>query len=81
MAAGTLPKLANDKGVDEIRVGVKEFECMGASPPHDHPHVYLDMGQDTSIVCPYCSARFVHDASLKADESVPPHCLFGVTAG
>ena len=28
---------------------------MGATPPHDHPHVYLDMGHEAHIVCPYCS--------------------------
>ena len=27
-----------------IRVGVKEFMCMGASPPMDHPHIFIDMG-------------------------------------
>ncbi len=37
------PKFRNDRGVTEIRIGVKEFNCIGVSPPHDHPHVYLNM--------------------------------------
>ena len=45
---------------------------MGAARPHDHPHVYLDMGHEAQIVCPYCSTPFVHDGALKATESDPP---------
>ena len=29
----------NDLGLAEIGVGVKEFKCIGESPPHDHPHI------------------------------------------
>jgi uncharacterized Zn-finger protein len=47
MADAHVPHLANDKGVEKIYVGVKELQCMGARPPHDHPHVYLDMGADS----------------------------------
>ena len=36
------PKFTNDAGMREIRIGVREFECIGATPPYDHPHVYLD---------------------------------------
>jgi uncharacterized Zn-finger protein len=41
-----------------VFVSVKEFECIGAEPPYDHPHVYLDMGSEDEIICPYCSTRF-----------------------
>jgi len=69
MASGQpTPKFSNDAGVREIRIGAREFECMGASPPYDHPHVYLDMGAEDHIVCPYCSTLFRFDASLKHDE-------------
>ena len=36
-------------GTDDVKLaGAKEFECIGVSPPHDHPHVYIDMAnQDT----------------------------------
>lgn len=65
------PKFNNDAGVAEIRIGVKEFECMGATPPNDHPHIFLDMGRGTELICPYCSTLYKFDASLKADEAVP----------
>jgi len=42
--------------------------------------VYLDMGHDAQIVCPYCSTLFVHDAGLDATESDPPGCVYVATA-
>ncbi|MEZ5850874.1 MAG: zinc-finger domain-containing protein [Hyphomicrobiaceae bacterium] len=75
MAASTTPHFANDLGVEKISVGVKEFQCMGARPPYDHPHVYLDMGQDTQILCPYCSTLYVLDERLAEDETDPKGCL------
>ena len=65
MAASVVPHFANDLGVEKIYVGVKEFQCMGARPPFDHPHVYLDMGADAQVLCPYCSTLYVHDASAR----------------
>ena len=62
--ASLVPHFANDQGVEKIGIGVKEFQCMGARPPHDHPHVYLDMGADGQILCPYCSTLFVYTAGL-----------------
>ena len=80
MAQTLVPHLVNDKGVGRIRIGVKEFQCMGATPPFDHPHVYLDMGDEAEIVCPYCSTVFEHDHAIKANESDPPSCVFAATA-
>jgi len=60
MAAHETPKYANDQGVAAIEIPVKEFQCIGAEPPFDHPHVYLDMGDEAEIVCPYCSTLFRH---------------------
>src|ERR1700752_4574276 len=48
------PKFRNDRGVPEICIGVREFECIGVSPPQDHPHIYIDMGGADTILCPYC---------------------------
>ena len=69
------PKFNNDAGVREIRIGVREFECMGATPPNDHPHIYLDMGRATEIICPYCSTLYKFDPSLRADQSEPASAL------
>ena len=75
MAASLIPHLANDQGVEKIAVGVKEFQCMGARPPFDHPHVFLDMGQEGQVLCPYCSTLYVYDARLHADQTEPEGCL------
>ena len=44
----------NDAGVPVIEIGSQEFMCVGANPPFDHPHVFLDLGNDNEIICPYC---------------------------
>lgn len=80
MAQTLVPHFVNDIGVDRIRIGVKEFQCMGAAPPQDHPHVYLDMGDENQIVCPYCSTLYVYDSKLKASESEPEGCVHVATA-
>jgi len=48
------PKFHNEIGVPIVRVGCREFECIGAMPPQDH-HIYFNMGDASDIVCPYCS--------------------------
>ena len=74
MAQTLVPHFVNDIGVDRIKIGVKEFQCMGATPPYDHPHVYLDMGHDNDIVCPYCSTLYRHNPALAANEARPAEC-------
>ena len=81
MAKSATPHFANDLGAEKIFVGVKELQCMGARAPFDHPHVFLDMGADSQILCPYCSTLFVHDPRLTEDESDPRDCLVSVVAG
>ena len=46
------PKFRNDRGVPDIRIGVREFDCIGVSPPQDHPHIYIDMGARTRSFVP-----------------------------
>jgi uncharacterized Zn-finger protein len=76
MAGQAVPHFQNDKGVDLIEIGAKEFMCCGASAPYDHPHVFLDMGDDHEIVCPYCSTLFRCDETLQADQTRPEGCLY-----
>lgn len=75
MAAPVVPHLCNDNGVEKIYIGVKEFQCMGARAPMDHPHIFLDMGADSQVLCPYCSTLYIHDARLGPTESEPPACI------
>ena len=76
MAEHVIPHFVNDLGVEKIFIGVREFQCMGARPPFDHPHIFLDMGADTQIVCPYCSTLYVFDPKLGPEDTDPPTCLF-----
>ena len=69
-------KFQNDQGVVEIGIGVKEFKCAGVTPPQDHPHIYLSMGDDDSILCPYCATKYVYRAYLELHETDPPGNFF-----
>lgn len=80
MAVATVPHFCNDLGVEKIFIGVKEFQCMGARAPYDHPHVFLDMGSETEIICPYCSTLYVNDPALGAKDTDPPTCLVDAEA-
>lgn len=73
---GQYPKFRNDHAAPEIRIGAKEFNCIGASPPQDHPNVYLNMGSQNTILCPYCATRFLFDPWLKPSDAVPPECVY-----
>ena len=75
MAAPATPKFHNDMGVAVIEIGAKEFECIDARAPFDHPHVYLDMGDDTEMVCPYCSTLYRHDDKLQQGQARPAEAL------
>jgi uncharacterized Zn-finger protein len=74
-AAHVTPHFHNQKGLAKIKVGAKEFMCIGALPPFDHPHIFIDMGSDTQAICPYCSTLFVYEASLHG-HSDPAECEY-----
>jgi uncharacterized Zn-finger protein len=76
MADAAVPHFANDAGLDKIAVGAREFMCVGARPPFDHPHVFLDMGSDDEKLCPYCGTLYVWDSSLAATESRPANAVY-----
>jgi uncharacterized Zn-finger protein len=76
MAEVGIPHFHNDPGVSTILLGAREFMCIGAKPPFDHPHVFLDMGSEDEIVCPYCSTLYRHAAGLKYNETRPAGCLY-----
>ncbi len=71
MAGGSIPHFQNDAGHPVIEIGVKEFMCVGANPPFDHPHIFIDMGSDTEAVCPYCSTLYKFNPALRSGESIP----------
>ena len=53
------PKFHNEIGVPIVRVGCREFKCIGAKPPQDHPHIYLSMSETSEIVCRIALRYFV----------------------
>ena len=71
------PKFQNEVGALIVHIGCHEFECIGVKPPQDHPHVYLNMGDASDIVCPYCSTLFRFDPTLGAREADPAECAYG----
>ena len=75
MSDHVVPHFHNDAGVSVIEIGSQEFMCVGANPPFDHPHVFLDLGNDNEIICPYCSTLYRYAADLKPGEARPPECV------
>lgn len=75
MADHLTPHFHNQPGLAQVRIGAKKFMCVGALPPFDHPHIFIDMGDDADTICPYCSTHYVYDASLHGG-CVPPECAY-----
>jgi len=76
MADTTIPHFHNDPGVATIEVGSKEFMCIGARPPFDHPHIFIDMGEDDDAICGYCGTHFRYQPSLGSGHADPAECLW-----
>lgn len=80
MAEHVVPHFHNDLGVPVIEIGAKEFMCVGALPPHDHPHVFLDIGENNEIICPYCSTLYRFASALDPHAAIPAECALPFTA-
>lgn len=76
MASGATPHFHNDMGLPKIEIGAREFMCVGAKPPFDHPHVFLDMGEAGEIVCPYCSTLYKHNGRLAHGSANPGEAVW-----
>ncbi|MDR3475802.1 MAG: zinc-finger domain-containing protein [Devosia sp.] len=76
MAESGVPHFHNSEGLGQIEIGSKEFQCVGALPPFDHPHVFLDMGKEDDIVCPYCSTHYVFNPRLAAGAAEPSSAIY-----
>ncbi len=76
MAHGSIPHFHNSEGLGRIEIGSKEFKCVGAHPPFDHPHIYIDMGHEDDVVCPYCSTHYVFSPGLQPGTANPPSAVF-----
>lgn len=76
MAENGVPHFHNEPGVATIEVGSREFMCIGALPPFDHPHIFIDMGDEDDAVCGYCSAHFRYRPDLAPGQANPAACLW-----
>jgi uncharacterized Zn-finger protein len=80
MADQIVPHFHNDAGVPVIEIGAREFMCIGAKPPFDHPHVFLDLGGDDEVICPYCSTLYRYDSGLTGFAARPADCAMTAAA-
>jgi len=46
---------------ETIMVDNHRVACDGGGGTLGHPLVYLEMGEETDVQCPYCGRRFVRD--------------------
>lgn len=80
MAHESTPHFHNSEGLARIEVGSKEFMCVGALPPFDHPHIFIDMGKDNDAICPYCSTHYVFNPTLASGTSQPLSAIYEASA-
>jgi uncharacterized Zn-finger protein len=80
MADHVVPHFHNDPGVPVIEIGAKEFMCIGATPPFDHPHVFCDMGDENEFICSYCSTLYRFNPALHGYQARPAECAWKVEA-
>ena len=76
MAGSEIPHFHNDPGARAINVGSREFMCIGATPPFDHPHIFIDMGMSEEAICSYCGTLYRYKPSLSPGEAEPAACLW-----
>ena len=51
--------MSETRDLPNISVEEDTICCDGGNGPSGHPSVYLKIGPTGSIICPYCSRRFV----------------------
>ena len=76
MADRIIPHFHNEIGLEFIVIGAREFMCVGALPPFDHPHIFIDMGDEDEAICPYCSTVFRYNSTFDPEESAPAGCRY-----
>ncbi|XDZ65194.1 zinc-finger domain-containing protein [Alphaproteobacteria bacterium LSUCC0684] len=61
MAAEIPSQIVDETGIsgDIVRVTTKRVACNGGGGALGHPQVWLNLGEDGAIMCPYCSREFV----------------------
>ena len=68
---------SNDLGYPVLNIGCQSFICIGAKPPHDHPHIYLTLNAKGVINCPYCNTRYFFCRDLGVQQVIPSQVEIG----
>ena len=50
--------------------------CIGATPPFDHPHIFIDMGAADEKICPYCSTLYIYDHTIPEGSADPADAVY-----
>ena len=66
------------QGMPAIDIGVKEFMCVGANPPFDHPHVFLDMGSGQREGLPLLLDALPLSTGPEGERNAPEGCLYSI---
>jgi uncharacterized Zn-finger protein len=60
---------------EQIVVGSHRVSCDGVGGALGHPRVYLEMGDEAFVECPYCDRRFIlateHVGSDESEQLAP----------
>ena len=53
--------------LETLHVNSKKVSCDGGKGSLEHPLVYLNMGKNDFVICPYCSKNFTikHKSHIK----------------
>ena len=59
---------------EQVTVRSKRVACDGVGGALGHPRVFLEMGEETTVECPYCDRKFVlaHGALGDENEELAP---------
>jgi len=55
-----------------IKVQSHRVSCDGVGGALGHPRVFMEMGEETSVECPYCDRKFVLSGDRGEDEQLAP---------
>jgi uncharacterized Zn-finger protein len=60
-----------------VPVRTRRVACDGVGGALGHPRVYLEMGEDIFVECPYCDRRFVLTHERDENERLAPGAYEG----
>ena len=62
---------------ETVLVRSHRVSCDGVGGALGHPRVYMEMGEETFVECPYCDRKFVLHHDLGEDEQLAPGAYEG----